>query len=427
MYAEQKNKIKAIELYNYALKISKSSSDSARIYNNLSLVYRRFADINNAKTEILKAYSLTPSIDDTITKALVIDNYGFIESKLNNENGIVLMNQALKLREAVNDTSTIYTSYSHLADHYFRMNNEIESKKYALKSLKLAEIINSPSYKKKSLGLLVDISDDPFARVYKRLNDSLYRSEKESLNKFALLKYDHSEYRRKALESQILEEQQEKRTIVAVIVATFIALLSVLIYFILEAKHKKEKLEQVYDAESRISKQIHDDVANDVFQFMTKLESENLVNVQLIDDLQDIYDKTRDISKEYNYIEGEGLFVDTIKDLVLSYSDAATSVLDKGSADINWEIFSEIKRTTIYKVLQELLINMKKHSQASVAVLMFKTEGKKTLITYSDNGVGTDFKKHTGLQNVENRIVSMNGTITFDTEPNKGFKIKISM
>ena len=52
-------------------------------------------------------------------------------------------------------------------------------------------------------------------------------------------------------------------------------------------------------------------------------------------------------------------------------------------------------------------------------------DGKKTVISYTDNGVGGAIKKSTGLQNVENRIESINGTITFETEPNKGFKTKI--
>ncbi|WP_179339540.1 tetratricopeptide repeat-containing sensor histidine kinase [Winogradskyella ludwigii] len=425
LYTESDNAVVASSLYNKALKFAQSNKDSIVLYNNISNIYKDKQDYDRAKTYLQDAYALFSTKTDTLTKALVLDNLGYVSFKLNDDNAFQLLQESLKLRVAKQDYKSIYASYRSLSEYYRDQSNIKKATAFSLKALTIANRLNSMSYQMDALGFLVELGDNEYAKDYKKTYDSLLKFEKESLNKFALLKYDHSEYRRKALESQILEEQQEQRTIIAIIVAAFIALLSVFIYFILNSKHKKEKLQQVYDTESRISKQIHDDVANDVFQFMTKLESEDLANIQLIDDLQGIYDKTRDISKEYNVIEGEGLFVDTIRDLVLSYSDATTSVLDKGSADINWETFSKIKRTTIYKVLQELLINMKKHSQASVAVLMFKTEGKKTVITYSDNGVGSDFKKHTGLQNVENRIVSINGTVTFDTQPNKGFKIKI--
>ena len=425
IYIEQRNEVKALEFYSIALQNAENPLDSAKIYNNISLIYKEFNDFESAKRELQKAFKLTPRIKDTLTNASIIDNLGVAEFELDNTSGLDLINKALALRRAVNDTSTMYASYAHLSDYYYKINNTIKAKSYALKANELAEVINSPSYKQDALGLLIRLGKDDYAAQYKILNDSLSNAKQQIKNKFALMRYDYSEFERKALESQLEEERQERRTIVALAIAAIIGLLSVFFYFILKSKHKKEKQQQVLNTESRISKQIHDEVANDVFQFMTKLEGETISNTHLLDDLQSIYNKTRDISKKHSLLEDNGAFTDIIKDLVFSYSDANTSVIDKGSADINWEAFSKMKRTTIYKVLQELLINMKKHSQASVAVLMFKKEGKKTVISYTDNGIGCQFKKSTGLQNVENRIESIHGTITFETEPNKGFKIKI--
>ena len=65
---------------------------------------------------------------------------------------------------------------------------------------------------------------------------------------------------------------------------------------------------------------------------------------------------------------------------------------------------------------------MKKHSQASIVVLVFNKKNKKIEVNYKDNGVGSAEKKQNGLQNAENRIQSINGTITFDSDINQGFK-----
>jgi signal transduction histidine kinase len=70
---------------------------------------------------------------------------------------------------------------------------------------------------------------------------------------------------------------------------------------------------------------------------------------------------------------------------------------------------------------------MKKHSQASIVVLVFQKEKRKLDISYSDNGIGSDLKQGSGLKNTENRIQAINGTITFETNPTKGFKVKISI
>lgn len=427
MYSEQKNKPKAIELYNNAFKMSESASDSAKIYNNLSIVYRKFDDIPNAEKEILKAYQLLPRISDTITHALILDNYGVIASQLHKANGIVLMMKALELRVSQKDSSTIYTSYSHLADYYDRMDDEETSKAYALKSLQLAEKLNSASYKNKALGLLVKLSDDSIARAYKELNDSIYTAEKENLNQYALLKYDHSEYKRAALESQLEKEKHESRTIYALLIVAFVVLASVFLYFVIRSRHKKEKLQQVFHTESRISKEIHDEIASDVFQVMTRLEHKEMKHKVLKNELHNLYLKTRDISKKHSVLNDDYPFIEYLEELLESYNDAQTNVIIKGLSEIVWDAIPQLKQLTLYRVLQELLINMKKHSEASIVVIMFTKDQNGFQVNYSDNGVGTTLKKRNGLQNTENRIQSINGTITFVTHPDKGFKANITI
>ena len=68
---------------------------------------------------------------------------------------------------------------------------------------------------------------------------------------------------------------------------------------------------------------------------------------------------------------------------------------------------------------------MKKHSDASIVILSFKMMGNKIQIKYSDDGVGGELKKNNGLLNVENRINSLNGRITLESEKDKGFKATI--
>ena len=70
---------------------------------------------------------------------------------------------------------------------------------------------------------------------------------------------------------------------------------------------------------------------------------------------------------------------------------------------------------------------MKKHSQATLVVIIFNQAQNKIEIKYSDNGIGCDIKKNNGLQNAENRINSLKGTITFETSIDNGFKSIISV
>jgi signal transduction histidine kinase len=160
---------------------------------------------------------------------------------------------------------------------------------------------------------------------------------------------------------------------------------------------------------------------------MNTLQNNANINEKVIDNLEAIYIKTRNISKEHSVLDYEGDFKETLNDLLVSYNSHAVRVIIKDIDKVNWEVVSKIKKETIYKVLQEFMVNMKKHSQAEFVALTFKIIRKKIIITYSDDGIGTDLKKNTGLQNVENRIRTINGTINFESEINKGFKSKITV
>ncbi|WP_157448681.1 hypothetical protein [Bizionia sp. APA-3] len=48
-------------------------------------------------------------------------------------------------------------------------------------------------------------------------------------------------------------------------------------------------------------------------------------------------------------------------------------------------------------------------------------------IQYSDNGVGCSIEKQNGLQNAENRIDTLNGSITFKSQINQGFSAFIKV
>ncbi len=210
-------------------------------------------------------------------------------------------------------------------------------------------------------------------------------------------------------------------------VGILIILSSIFIYFQLKSRHKKEKVQQVYATEIRISKKVHDEVANDLYHTMTKLQSENTIKEEILDDLEQVYIKTRDISKENSAIDFRENFESILNDLLLSYKDGYVNVITQNLSNINWNTISELKKTAIYRVLQELMTNMKKHSKATIAVLTFSKKNNNILINYKDDGIGCIIKKRGGLQNAENRIQSVGGTIIFESENTNGFKATIKI
>ena len=262
---------------------------------------------------------------------------------------------------------------------------------------------------------------------------TVFKKQKQiALNKFAKIKYDSEKNREENLQLKIstsekeLEVQKEKTKNVFLFTSgSFI--FAGLLFFIYyrKQKHQLEKRAEVYNTEKRIAKKIHDEVANNVVNIMNKVQyTENSKDI-LLDDLEKVYLLTRDISHENNAIETGAKFEVFLKEMLTSFNTNTTIIILKNLQKANLGALTKEKQIELYRVLQELLVNMRKHSKAKLVAITFKNDDNYYEINYSDNGVGCDLealKLRNGLQNVESRIKSINGTITFDTAINIGFK-----
>ena len=207
---------------------------------------------------------------------------------------------------------------------------------------------------------------------------------------------------------------------------------SVLLFYQLTQRHRRERLLDTYAAETRLSKKIHDEIANELYTALHYIESEEVLSgvrkEKLIEQLDNIYLMTRNISRENNDIDTGLRFPGQLKLMLGTYSDTNVNVIVKGIIKINWDKIESTKKIATYRVLQELMVNMSKHSRATVVLLDFSIDRAKVKIVYSDNGVGAcckTLKSKNGLQNVENRMVSIGGNISFDTKAEKGFHITL--
>ena len=192
-------------------------------------------------------------------------------------------------------------------------------------------------------------------------------------------------------------------------------------------RSKREKIKQIYLTESRISKRIHDEIANDIYNVMSILEP--VAPVAVVDRLEKIYLRTRDISRENSEIDTGENYLPGLLSLLGSTTPVNTRLIIKGEETINWNKLKAEKKIVLYRVLQELMVNMKKHSGATLVALVFTAEKNKIRVSYSDNGRGTKsslLERGNGIKNLHNRLKTVNGNIIFDTE-GKGLKAEISL
>ncbi|GAA3787209.1 hypothetical protein GCM10022271_19680 [Corallibacter vietnamensis] len=415
LYRSQKNISKSIELYHKVLSQANSVRDTAIVFNNMSNAYKDVADYAKAKKELIKAYQLIPRLSDVSLKAKILDNLGALKLKIGDSSAIYDLKKALNLLLKNGDTVKAYYNYKNLANYYLTKDT-LKAKSFGLKAYAIANSMNNLSNKRDVLAILSELDAKTYFKTFMEVDRVLSNRKALQANKFALMKYDVSKK-----EKELQEKEQQTRLYLYLVL--LIVLITIAFFYILSVKHKKDRLKQVLQTESRISKKIHDEVANDMYQIMVKAQAQEQTNI-LLDDLEAVYLKTRDISKENSVINTSQNFKETLQDLIASYDTSDVNIVTQGLSKIPWQSLSHLKKVTLYRVLQELLTNMKKHSKASLVMLVFNKEAKLN-VKYTDNGVGCSLIKQSGLQNMETRIKAIQGSITFETRKQAGFKANI--
>lgn len=83
----------------------------------------------------------------------------------------------------------------------------------------------------------------------------------------------------------------------------------------------------------------------------------------------------------------------------------------------------------MYRIVRELIQNIVKHAQATEAIIEIVQEQQLFNIVVEDNGIGFDPKdshKGFGLQNLQYRVQSLQGTISIESARGMGTTINIS-
>ena len=120
----------------------------------------------------------------------------------------------------------------------------------------------------------------------------------------------------------------------------------------------------------------------------------------------------------------------SVKDLAYKYSNSQLEVIFQTKNIQRYDQDFEIK---LYNIIQELVNNAIKHSEASIAEINLVEKDKKILLTINDNGNGFDTSKMSqkedglGINQIDARIHMMGGKFIIDSKKGKGTKISIEL
>lgn len=430
-----KNYTDSKRFYDKALLFTKDPIDKMVLANNIAIVFHNEKRYRKAVDIYTKLLDSVGSRSEFYPKLLL----NFARSKWfenKSYNPVKDYLKAEKLSDNIEDEWTKDAAYAYLSAYYVTKNID-STRHYSNKMLTLAKKLQYPEDQLEALQNLIKISDGIHAQKYfddySRIEDSLTNSQNKAKNQFALIRFESEKAK---AENIILQKQKEineykmlRQTITNWIIIVTTLITGAIIFFWI--KRKRQRL--IEDANSKLhaqrldfSKKVHDVVANGIYEVMTTIEHQNdLPKEKILDKLELMYEKSRNLSYDDNLQQD---FNERISGLVSAFDNAKTKIIIIGNDPDFWLGITQFSKEELFQVVRELLVNMKKHSQATNVILRFIKDVKIQEIKYIDNGIGLPegFAEKNGFSNMRSRLEQLGSTLEIE-ESNSGLKLSIKL
>ena len=257
------------------------------------------------------------------------------------------------------------------------------------------------------------------------------------------------------LNSEILKEIVLNLQVTAAVLFTFVLLfVLLLVNAVISERENKQKLVLAHEQlrqyvlriedqatlqeRSRIAREIHDSIGHSLTAQSIQLENALLFVDSNIDKAKSFLVQGKNMGanalKEVRFsvstlrsdpLKGKSLEI-AIKDLFQKLQ-LQFKIQPKFDLQVN-QILSPEVNLAIYRIIQEALTNISKHSDADSVIIEIKTVDNSLYLNIQDNGVGFNPKQNTtgfGLQSMRDRASALGGKFYLNSKPGEGCSIMI--
>lgn len=243
-------------------------------------------------------------------------------------------------------------------------------------------------------------------------------------------------------------------------VATYVRLIYENLYVINEIIHslEQESLESKINSASlsrllfqiseqerrRLASDLHDSALQDQIVWYRKLDSllkNKSVSLELKNELKkihfgmhDVIQQIRDTCNELrpSLLSDAGL-IGALRELLSQTQLRVQFQIQFDHEPIHEHHYDFDKILSLYRIIQELLTNAEKHSEATIVSIFLWEENNCISLDYRDNGKGFNVdtsyspKHHMGLSGIKGRLQSVGGEIHIVSKAEKGLQVNITV
>jgi len=428
---------------------------------NISYIFEKMNQYDRSIEEL--KLILTPELKQKwpLGYVSVVGNLGYSKMKKGIIKGVNnYFNEALNLSIKNNFENNKIYQLKNLGEYYAIVKDTTLSIKYLNQSLQLAQKLKMGDEIKKSLQLLsqVDYKNATFYdKKYIAISDSLTKAQRINRNKYARIEY----------ETSVVEDENKllstKNTYILIgSIVLILLLVSFIIYRYIKSqkreieyrKAQQKAEEEIFDLlkeyqlklsiakeleQNRISKELHDSVMNKLYGARMQLgllneyneeeiKEKRLVYVDLLQEIeQDIRTISHDLHTEINETQFD--YTNLLSNLIhLQNEIGFTKFSIEIKPEITWDSIDSLIKITVFRIVQESLLNISKHANASTCHVSILLDDDHLVLEIKDDGIGFDLnatKQGIGLQNIKERAKTISAILEINSKPNKGTTIRL--
>jgi len=436
-YARKNQFREALYYFKKTESLSKQDSSKTLAFfsnRNLGEYYRLTNEYKTAIPYYEKALQLIAPTNDAFQKAdLFYTISGLHLAARAYPKALLYAQQSLALARKISAREIIYRSQKRLAAIYAALNQPDKAYNLLEQSYTLRDTVFDENHIKQ-----ISLIQTQFETEKK---DKAILEQKAQINKNKV--------------DLLLKEKQMVLYVIAILVLAALSM-GIWLFFnqrqkfknkeILALKQQQEitKLEALIDGEEnerrRIAQELHDGINGDLSAIKFRLlgldesafsvddKSEMTKTIEMIDQS---CSQVRNIS--HNLMPASIIdfgLVETVQQYCFKINNSHPLQLDFQYFG-NQGYLPKKSETVIYRIIQELINNIIKHSKATTALVQMNFHENELFITVEDNGTGFDqktVKNGLGLKNIQSRIQFLNANLDIDSTQNgTSFQINIDL
>jgi len=451
------NEEKALTYLKKAESICRQAKDTPQlmeVLSNLSASLTGSGSLNEALKVGREAYTISKFTDDNFLRASGSYAYGFILCEVNQmDSAILLLRQAVTYAKASGSDYRILTATVGLAialDKQGAYKEEIALLQDVFHNVASEGSIKyKADIEKRLANAYFNIGD--YKSAYKHLEnrflfrDSVIKLANNNIIAEKETKYQTAQKEKELTQKELLLQKSRQHTVYGIVAALVALLIAAFIYVQYRNKRRlhqsqiqslqKEKEIQLLQAlmqgeekeRSRIAKDLHDGVAGMLAAVKMQLSSSETVaeDKNYTKAIELLNEAHAEVRKTSHNLMPEVLLQHGLDKALQRYC----SNISSKSLRVSYFFVGEDRRFTdsfelsVYRIVQELLNNIFKHSKATEANVQLSIQENVLSVSVEDNGIGLSKQGQSGgmgLELLKRRVRTLNGNMELSTETGGG-------